>query len=193
MLGGLYPEPLMRPSLLVLIAAAGLVAAGCGSPDTRTSAETEGLYVDVGPLTYQVQISRYLNPYDTEDKAYLSGLPSGTQADQKGYVWFGIFVRIKNYSDQTQVPAEASGYKITDTEGNTFHPVQLDRKLNWYAYTPAKILPAAWFPSQDTTAGMNPIDGELLVFRLPVSAIQNRPLDLHIENGGHSATVSLDL
>ena len=185
---------MLRRSLIAVVAAAGLLAAGCGDKISNvTQGEDEGTYVDVGPLAYQVQISRYLNPYDTEDKAYLSGLPAGTQADQPGQVWFGVFVRIKNYSDQTQTPADASGYTITDTLNDTYHPVQLNRSQNWYAYAPAKILPAAWFPNQQTTAGMNPINGELLVFRLPLKTIQNRPLDLHIDQGGKSATVTLDL
>ena len=185
---------MLRRSLIAVVAAASLLAAGCGDKISNvTQGEDEGTFVDVGPLAYQVQISRLLNPYDTEDKAYLSGLPAGTQADQPGQLWFGVFVRIKNYSDQTQMPAPASGYTITDTEHDTFRPVALNRRLNWYAYTPSKILPAAWFPNPLTTAGINPINGELLVFRFPLSSFQNRPLDLHINHGGHSATVSLDL
>jgi len=185
---------LRRRSLIALVAAAGLLAAGCGDKISNvTQGEDEGTFVDVGPLAYQVQISRFLNPYDTEDKAYLSGLPAGMPADQRGQEWFGVFVRIKNYSKQTQMPAPPSGYTITDTVGDHYHPVQLNRRLNWYAYTPAKILPAAWFPSQETTAGINPINGELLVFRFPVSTFQNRPLELHINKGGHAATISLDL
>jgi hypothetical protein len=184
----------LRRSLIAMVAAAGLLAAGCGDKISNvTQGEDEGTYVNVGPLAYQVQISRYLNPYDTEDKAYLSGLPAGTQVDKPGQLWFGVFVRIKNYSGNTQMPAAASGYTITDTLNDTFRPVQLNRSQNWYAYTPAKILPAAWFPSQQTTAGINPINGELLVFRLPLAAVQNRPLDLHINQGGKSATVTLDL
>ena len=185
---------MLRRSLIAMVAAAGLLAAGCGDKISNvTQGEDEGSYIDVGPLSYQVQISRYLNPYDTEDKAYLAGLPAGTPADQKGQVWFGVFVRIKNYSDQTQMPAPLSGYTITDTENDTFRPVQVNGRQNAYAYTPQKILPAAWFPSQETTPGINPISGELLVFRLPLSTIQNRPLDLHINQGGKSATVTLDL
>jgi hypothetical protein len=185
---------LLRRSLIALVAAAGLLAAGCGDKISNvTQGEDEGTFVDVGPLSYQVQISRFLNPYDTEDKAYLSGLPAGTQVDQKGQEWFGVFVRIKNYSSQTQVPAPASGYTITDTLNDQYHPVQLNPRVNSYAYTPQKMLPAAWFPNQQTTAGINPINGELLVFRFPLSTFQNRPLDLHITQGGHSATISLDL
>jgi hypothetical protein len=184
----------LRRSLIALVAAAGLLAAGCGDKQaTETFAADEGTIVDVGPLAYQVQISRYLNPGDTEDKAYLSGLPAGAPLDQQGQLWFGLFVRIKNYSEQTQTPAPASGYTIDDTEGHKFHPVALDRGRNWYAYTPQKILPAAWQPNPQTTAGMNPIAGELLLYKLPVADVQNRPLELHIDNAGKSAIVSLDL
>ena len=127
---------MLRRSLIAL-AAAGLLAAGCGDKQSVvTFAPDEGTYVQVGPLSYQVQISRYLNPGDIEDKAYLSGLPAGTQVDQKGQLWFGVFIRIKNYSKQTQIPPPSSGYVIDDTEGDQFHPVALNRKLNWYAYKP---------------------------------------------------------
>jgi hypothetical protein len=184
----------LRRSLIVLVAAAGLLAAGCGDKESVvTFAPDEGTYVQVGPLSYQVQISRYLNPGDTEDKAYLAGLPAGTQLDQKGQLWFGVFIRAKNYSKQTQTPAPPSAYTIADTENDHFRPVQLDRSRNAYAYTPVKMTPAAWFPDQQTTAGINPIAGEELLFRLPISAVQNRPLELHIDNAGHSAVISLDL
>jgi hypothetical protein len=175
---------------LVLFALLGLVVAGCGTEAIRTEAETEGLYVDVGPLTYQVQISRYLNPGDTEDKAYLRGLPSGETAG-KDDVYFGVFIRVKNYSDATQTPA--SEFWIEDTEGNRFDPVQLDTKLNEYAYQPVPLGAAQWLPNPQTTAGINPIQGELLVFKLPVDDLQNRPLDLHIKSGDDEAVVELDL
>jgi hypothetical protein len=174
-----------------LIALLGLVVSGCGTEAIRTDALTEGLYVDVGPLSYQVQISRYLNPGDTEDKAYLAGLPAGTAPNSKDSVWFGVFIRVKNYSDAAQTPA--SEFWIEDTEGNRFDPVELDPKLNAYAYRPVPIGPAQWLPNPQTTAGMNPIQGELLVFNLKVDDLQNRPLELHIKNGDDEAVVELDL
>jgi hypothetical protein len=184
----------LRRSLIALVAAAGLFAAGCGDKESVvTFAPDEGTYVQVGGLAYQVQISRYLTPGDKEDDAYLSGLPAGAQVDRPGVLWFGVFIRIKNYSTQTLRPAPSDGYIIDDTEGHQFHPLQLDRARNWYAYTPERILPAAWFPNPQTTAGINPIAGELLLFRFPVPEVQNRPMELHIHQGGKSATISLDL
>jgi hypothetical protein len=181
-----------RLALSAVVAAAALALAGCGSPATRTLAATEGLYVDVGPLSYQVQISRYLNPGDTEDKYYLAGLPTGAAQAGNGDVWFGVFMRIKNYSQQTATPA--SDFMIEDTEGNKFQPTALDSKVNPYAYKPRPIGPAQWLPNPQTPAGINPIAGALILFRLKVADLQNRPLELHInQTGQHEAIVELDL
>ena len=70
----------LRPLLLLTVAAAALVLAGCGNKvEVRTVAETEGIYIDVGELKYQVQLSRIINPSEPEDAAYLQGLPAGTE------------------------------------------------------------------------------------------------------------------
>ena len=47
-----------------------------GSPRAPTPASpgANAPYLDVGPLIYEVQLSRELNPYDVEDSAYLQGL-----------------------------------------------------------------------------------------------------------------------
>src|SRR4051794_22105752 len=166
----------MRRLVLSAAVAAGLALAGCGTPATRTLAESEGLYVDVGPLSYQVQIPRYLNPGDVEGKYYLTGLPAGEAQAGNGDVWFGVFMRIKNYTDQTQTPA--SDFTISDTEGNKFHPTALDPKLNDYAFQPRQIPAGQWLPNPSTPAGVNPIAGALILFRLKTADLQNRPLEL---------------
>ena len=57
----------MRAVLLIVVAA--LVLVGCGRGEGQvTTAETEGLYLDIGGLKYQVQLSRYMNPSDIEDR-----------------------------------------------------------------------------------------------------------------------------
>ena len=61
--------------LALLAVAAVLVLAACGNkPKISTVGDTEGTYLNVGPLTYQVQISRQLNPNDIEDQTYLQGI-----------------------------------------------------------------------------------------------------------------------
>ena len=55
--------------------AVGLAA--CGQTSQPSSAENDGVYVDAGPITYQLQVSRQLNQYAAEDSQYLAGLPTG--------------------------------------------------------------------------------------------------------------------
>src|SRR3954464_2691943 len=108
----------MRIRAFVVAAFACLALAGCGEKtDITTFAETEGIYVDVGNLVYQVQLSRYMNPGDIEDRDYMRGLPLNTKLQAPpGEIWFGVFMRVKNYTDQAVSPTR--DFVITDTEGN---------------------------------------------------------------------------
>ena len=66
---------------LLLLALVAALFAGCGNKGEEVSeAETEGIYLTVAGLTYQVQMSRFLNPGDVEDAQYLMGLPEGVPA-----------------------------------------------------------------------------------------------------------------
>jgi ABC-type oligopeptide transport system substrate-binding subunit len=64
--------------LLALALLASVALAACGDSHTKVSTGTyagesgkNAPYLDVGPLAYEVQLSRELNPYDLEDKQYL--------------------------------------------------------------------------------------------------------------------------
>ena len=101
--------------------------AACGHKQahpTVADANNDGGYIDAGPVTYQLQISRELNPYSTEDSQYLKGLPSGTTDAGPDQLWYGVFLWAKNqtHHDQTTV----DNFKIVDTQGNTYYPVQLN-------------------------------------------------------------------
>ena len=75
-----------RSSRSSLLAARALAA--CGDSHTKVTTGTyagesgqNAPYLDVGPLVYEVQLSRQLNPSDVEDAAYLQGLtPAAAQA-----------------------------------------------------------------------------------------------------------------
>jgi hypothetical protein len=184
-----------RPLALALLAAAALALTGCiGHKNTNvTEAQTEGLYMDVGPLLYQVQISRYLNPADPEDAEYLTGLPQGTSAQlPKGQVWFGVWMRVQNVGKQAQTAT--SQYEITDTQGNDYRPIPLNTNINPFAYVASQVGPGEFIPGPETAAYNGPIQGSLLLFKLNNASLQNRPLTLKIEGGaGQEATVQLDL
>ena len=90
---------LRRTLAVVLSLALVLALAACGNKQDKTlKAETEGIYIDLGEMKYQVQISRQLNAADPEDSEFLRGVTDTLPED----VWFAVFVRVQNESDKTQ-------------------------------------------------------------------------------------------
>src|ERR1700681_1630457 len=93
-----------RQSLLAVFALLAAVALGaCGSSHTKVTTGTyagesgaAAPYLDVGPLIYQVQLSRQLSPYDTEDAAYLQGLSPADRELARGQEWFAVFMQVYN-------------------------------------------------------------------------------------------------
>src|SRR5215217_7390568 len=97
---------LARLALLCVAALAAVAASGCGNKhDKVTLAETEGIYVTVDDVKYQIQISRILNEAAPDDSAYLRGLPEDEElADDE--VWYAIFMRAENDTDDPHPMAE---------------------------------------------------------------------------------------
>src|SRR3954451_8262425 len=85
--------------LLAALALAVLTAtvSACGySSDSKDV--VEGEVVKLGDLKYQVVFSRFLNPNDNEDSAYLVGQPPPA----KGSTYFGVFLEAKNTTEENQ-------------------------------------------------------------------------------------------
>ncbi|MGH2867608.1 MAG: hypothetical protein ACRDNK_08575, partial [Solirubrobacteraceae bacterium] len=82
----------LQTAASALILAVGVAACGQQAHPTVADANNNGGYVDAGPVTYQLQISRLLNPYSTEDSQYIKGLPAGTTAPTAQQMWYGIFL-----------------------------------------------------------------------------------------------------
>jgi hypothetical protein len=167
-----------RRSLLALLALFALLSlAGCGNrKDVVTSAETEGPYLDVGKLQYQVEISRQLNPKDTEDRAYFVGVPDAEKL-KPNETWFAVFIRVKNPTGDFEYPARS--FEISDTQGNRYRPVAVGGD-NVFAYRPTPISPAGVLPASDSAAGQGPIGGAMLLYRLTLDTLANRPLEMKI-------------
>ena len=184
-----------RRLLAALIAAlAALVVAGCGNKeDEYTFGGTEGVYVTVDGLKYQVQISRLLNPADVEDQGYLRGISEGV-APNADEVWFAVFMRVENDGDTTRTAADQ--FEIRDTQGNVFKPLNLDTKFNLFAYKPRPVTPGTLIPIVNSPASNNTIRGALLLFKVKTDSLYNRPLELHIANsreGQGEAVIDLDV
>ena len=181
----------IRRCTLALIAVAALAVSGCGNKqETTTTAETEGIYLDLGGMKYQIQMSRYLNPSDVEDRSFLTGLPTGVQPTGNE-VWFGIWMRVQNETDKP-LPV-ATEYEIHDTQDAVYRPVPIDAKANPFAYQAGQVGPGSVLPLPDSAAGNTAIQGSLLLFKLKVDSLQNRPLELKISQGGKTDTADIDV
>jgi hypothetical protein len=184
---------LVRLIALCLVVVAALAAAGCGNrQEVRTQGDTEGPYIDVDGLKYQIQISRILNPSDVEDTAYVRGISKGV-ATAEDEVWFGIFMRVQNESRETLTPADQ--FEITDTQDQTFTPLNLDSEANVFAYKPTPMPAGTLIPKLGSAAADNTVQGSLILFKVKTSALYNRPLELHISSsrGGDTGVIDIDV
>jgi len=183
---------LRRLTATLFALAAVLALAACGNkPELQTEGDTEGTYLNVGPLTYQVQISRQLNPRDTEDQTYLQDIvPSQARLDT-GQTWFGVFLLTLNESDQNQFAA--SNFAIEDTQDHIYRPIPQSPR-NPFTYHPRIIPAGARMPKVDSVASEGVIGGSLLLFKLPTTTLDNRPLEFVVtDQRHHMGRVKLDV
>ena len=183
----------MRRLTVLCAIACALAGAGCGGHEgIRTVAETEGIDLDLGDhLKYQVQISRYMNPDDVEDRAYFTGMPEEARKLGGEETWFGVFLRVQNPTDETLTPANE--FEIIDTQENVFRPIPLGEE-NPYVYRPEPIAPKGLIPEEDSVASESTIQGALLLFKVKTSSLQNRPLEFRFRRGsGTQGIVDLDV
>jgi hypothetical protein len=170
----------LRVLLLLALTASALALAGCGNRiEVRTIAETEGIYIDVGELKYQVQLSRIINPSDEEDRHYLAGLPAGTVPPKSDEAWFGVWMRVQNTTDSKTLTA-ADEFEIVDTQEHTFTPIELAD--NPFAYEAQELTPQTVVPSPNSPAGEGVIQGSLILFKVTTEALANRPLEFKIQS-----------
>jgi hypothetical protein len=181
--------------LWIIACALGLAIglAACGQNSQPTSLLNNGVYVNAGPITYQLQVSRELNPFLVEDRQYLAGLPAGTPTATRNQLWYGVFLWAKNQTSHAHPTADT--FTIIDSNGDRFHPIKLDSAVNGYAWTQQTLSPADIEPAPNTTASFGPTQGGLLLFKLPTTVYSNRPLTLEIfpPGGGGRGQISLDL
>lgn len=171
-----------------------LGASACGRVGDPSTADNNGVYVSAGPITYQLQISRQLNQYSTEDSHYVMGVPAGEKSLSASELWYGVFLWAKNFGNH---PAKSTdNFDIVDTVGNHYYPIHLNSSLNPYAWTATSLAPGASQPGPDTPASWGPTQGGLLLFKLNESVYSNRPLTLEIRSpttGKVWARIALDL
>jgi hypothetical protein len=177
-----------RKFALPPIALAGLLAAlflsACGySSDSKDVVEGEP--VKLGELQYNVIFSRFLNPADNEDSAYLVNQPK----PQPGHTYFGVFFEVQNESEEPQTLADS--FTITDANKQTYDAIDSD---SLYALPfGGEVESQEQIPVLDSTPQQGPIEGAVVLFDLPASASEARPLTLEIPGPEGPAEVTLDL
>jgi hypothetical protein len=189
---------LRKLALLGSALAVALVLGACGSSHTKVSTGTyagesgaNAPYLNLGPLVYQVQLSRQLNPADSEDAGYLQGVPYAEGRLGPGQEWFGVFIQVYNNTDHAHTASQL--ISIGDTEGNVYHPVSV-LPTNHYVYRGGVVPAKSVLPPLDTTASFGPTQGALLLFKIKVASLDNRPLEIKIaQPEGLLASVSAEL
>jgi hypothetical protein len=176
---------LARLLAALTVACAAFVLAACGYSSEGETEVVEGEPVELGELQYNVIFSRFLNPSDNEDSAYLVGQPT----PPPGSTYFGVFFEVQNESEEPQtLPHE---FKIHDADHQEF--VALESESLYALPMGAEVEAEEQAPILDSTAQQGPIEGSVVLFELPASASENRPLILEIPGPGGPAEVTLDL
>ena len=153
-------SPLRKLAVLVLALLAALVLGACGSSHTKVTTGTyagesgaNAPYLNLGPLVYQVQLSRQLNPANSEDAGYLQGVPYAEGRLQPGQEWFGVFMQVYNSTEHSHPASES--ITIRDTEGNVYRPLSV-LGTNHYVYRGGVVPAKSVLPPADTTASFGP-------------------------------------
>ena len=179
------PKPML--AACTLLAALTLVACGQEKEPGAKSPAREGLEIPLAGIDYDVFITRELNLRVPPDDAYYKGPEPG-----KGQTLYGIFLQACNHG--TRPRRTASQFTVLDSQGNSFEPTPLPRD-NVFAYQPRLLAPDQCVPVAGSVAQLGPTAGSMLLFRLPLTTTENRPLELEIATGapGEKRKVELDI
>jgi hypothetical protein len=175
----------IRPLAAVALALlAALALAACGNSETRVTTGTyagesgkNAPYLNVGPLVYEVQLSRELNPANVEDSAYLQGLTPAQLKLKPGEEWFAVFVQVYNHTSTPHLAAP--NMTISDTQNNVYTPT-VPAATNQFAFRGGLVPANGRVPAYGTIAANGGTQGALLLYKIQVVSLDNRPLTIHI-------------
>ena len=172
--------------LLAALALTGLALAvsACGYESHETEV-AEGEPVELGELSYNAIFSRFLNPNDNEDSAYLVG----QEPPPPGSAYFGVFFEVQNESEETQPLPDS--FTIHDADKQTFESLPSE---SLFAFPlGGEVEGQEQIPVLDSTPEQGAIEGSVVLFLLPAEASENRPLTLEIETESGKGEIELDL
>jgi len=170
---------------LVALVALALPLAACGTEEEELDV-IEGEPIEADDVSYNVVISRFLNPDDTEDRGYLVGQPPPPPDEQ----YFGVFMQVANEGEEeTVLPDEMT---IKDTLDTQYTPLETESPYALPLGGP--LAPGDEFPVPDSIAYDGPTGGNLILFLVEEASTENRPLELEMPlPSGKVGLVELDI
>ena len=178
----------MKHRLLTVLALAGLLAAlglaACGQEEELDVPEGEPVHL--GELSYNVQITRFLNPSSTEDAVYLEGLPE--PPPEKEYL--AVFLKIDNEGEEaTEIADELT---VIDTRENHYDVIEAES--DFALQLGVTVEGEGSVPAPGSPAASGPIKGAAALFLVDDGVTENRPLELEIPgHDGETGKVELDI
>ena len=154
----------------------------------------EGLIFPVDGIHYNVTISRQLNVRDPEDRQYYQGPEPPPES-----TFLGVFIRACNPGASKRARQLSRSIAVVDTQENRFTAIPLP-DTNPFSYQPVRLAPGECLPEASSATNFGPTGGVMLLYQLPLSSLENRPLELEIEGvynamtgERQTAAVELDL
>lgn len=171
--------------LALALGALALGLAACG--EEHPSEVVEGEPIELGALSLNVQLTRFLNPADREDSEYLEGLPP----PPLDHSYLGVFIEAENDGDDDAALPRAEQMRLLDTTEQPYAPIESD---SVFAFDFGQLLaPGESIPLPDTAAAAGPIQGQVVLFLVDQVVSENRPLKLELSADGAYGEIELDI
>lgn len=174
-----------RLAMLAAVACSAAVLAACGIDEDDLHVE-EGQSLHLGDLVYSVELTRFLNPAEIEDAAYLEGQkPPPNDSD-----YLAVFMQVENEGESAEgLPSDLT---VHDARGNVYRPLETD---SLFALELGTEIPGhTQLPLADSPAASGPIQGAFVLFLVDAGISENRPLELEIPaDVGKPGIVELDI
>jgi hypothetical protein len=182
----------MRPGSKGVLALAFVLAltvmgvAGCGNDEGKEA--DEGVPIELDDLEINVQLTRFLNPTDPEDKAYLAGQTVPAPA---GKAYLGVFLTMKNHGSEAARVPSTEQMTVLDTTGAGYQAIQ--STTPFAAPLGTTLAGGDEIPRLDSPAESGPTQGAIVIFLVDENVSENRPLKLEIEHDGETGEITLDI
>jgi predicted small lipoprotein YifL len=158
----------------------------------------------------------YFNGPEESQECLAQGTPASLTPDVRPQrcptSLYGVFLQVcNNQSSGAPLPAREAAavrgrdvkgnaterlvkgdFEIEDSQGNKFEPIALP-PTNVFGYRANPLAKGHCIPAAGSAASNTPAGGALLVFRIPVAATENRPLELTVSSGGQTRRFELDI